>query len=129
MQLDSNFLEKKLKENIFNKTLFPFSNFDELYFSSNLLNQKNLKFEINLLSQAIDEKTCIFSSTELVYLLELIEEIEIFHENYVIKPTSMSGYVLPDSSNEQNVSLVIKFLYKENTRLLHTIFLNSLKKF
>ena len=139
LQLDSNFLElilnkknfleNKLKENLFNKTLFPFSNFHELYFSSNLLKQKNSKFEINLLLQAIDEKTYIFSSTELVYLLELIEEIEIFHENYVIKPTSMSGYILPDSSNEQNLSLVVKFLYKKNTRLLHTIFSNSLKKF
>ena len=137
LQLDSNFLEiilnkknfleNKLKENIF--TLFPFSNFHELYFSSNLLKQKNFKFEINLLFQAIDEKACILSSTELVYLLELIEEIEIFHENYVMEPTNMSGYILPDSSNEQNLSLVVKSLYKKNTRLLHTIFSNSLKEF
>lgn len=137
LQLDSNFLkiilnkkkflENKLKENIF--TLFPFSNFNELYFSSNLLKQKNLKFEINLLFQAIDEKACILSSSELVYLLELIEEIEIFHENYVMEPTNMSGYILPDSSNEQNLSLVVKSLYKKNTRLLHTIFSNSLKEF
>jgi ATP-dependent Zn protease/uncharacterized protein (UPF0248 family) len=138
LHLDSNFLEiilnkkkfleNKLKENLFNKTLFPFSNFHELDFSSNLLKQKNIKFEINLLLQAIDEKTCIFSSAELLYLLELIEQIGIFHENYVMEPTSMSGYILPDSSNEQNLSLVVKFLYKKNTRLLHTIFSDSLKK-
>ena len=34
-----------------------------------------------------------------------------------MEPTNISGYILPDSSNEQNLSLVVKSLYKKNTLL------------
>ena len=127
VSIKKKFLESKLKENFYSKSFIPFSNFSDLDFSTDLLKQKKLKAEINILLNSIYSKKWALSANEIVSLLQCIEEITIFHENYVVKPSVMSGYLAPDTTNEQNISLVVKFLYKNTNRLLHTILLNSFK--
>ena len=129
------FLENKLKENFYKKNLLPFSNLTNLDFLVNVLKKleqssslsKNIplkesfKTEILMVLKSISSETWISSPTEVLDLLELIQEISTFYENSVISPRLMSGYALPDSNNQQNLSLLAQFFYKKNTKLLHTI--------
>ncbi len=140
-----NFLENTLKKDFYDTNFLPFSNFNSFNFSpeTNIVEEKNIVEEENIVEEKniVEEETVEITIesllesllcenwssylAEISELLKCIEETAPFHENSVILPRAMSGYVLPDTSYKDNVASLTQFLYRKNSKLFHTIFSQS----